>query len=63
MAVHDVPALRLLHRLLANDGAIFILIDDNEIEFRLVLDEIFGATVFVPRKHFVRQRNYSTRND
>ncbi len=38
------PRLKLLHKLLAEDGAIFISIDDNEI-FRLglIMDEIFGV--------------------
>jgi adenine-specific DNA-methyltransferase len=42
------PRLKLLHKLLAKDGAIFISIDDNEVHFLcLVLDEIFGKTNFV----------------
>ncbi len=42
------PRLKLLHRLLAEDGVIFISIDDNEIKYlRLIMDEIFGATNFV----------------
>ena len=42
------PRLKLLHKLLANDGAIFISIDYHEQPFlRLVLDEIFSATNFV----------------
>lgn len=37
------PRLKLLHRLLADDGAIFISIDDNEqANLRLLCDEIFG---------------------
>ncbi|KYG84200.1 hypothetical protein AWW67_03565 [Roseivirga seohaensis] len=37
------PRLKLLHRLLANDGAIFISIDDNEqANLKLICDEIFG---------------------
>ena len=44
------PRLRLLRRLLAPDGAIFISIDDNELaHLKLVCDEIFGA------RHFVAQ--------
>ena len=44
------PRLRLLRRLLAPDGAIFISIDDNELaNLKLVCDEIFGA------RHFVAQ--------
>ncbi len=42
------PRLKLLYQLLANDGAIFISIDDNEVHFLcLVLDEIFGKSNFV----------------
>jgi len=38
------PRLRLLWRLLAEDGVIFISIDDNEVSnLRLVCQEIFGA--------------------
>lgn len=44
------PRLRLLHRLLAPDGVIFISIDDNEEKFlHLILDEIFGAPCFVSK--------------
>ena len=42
------PRLKLLQKLLANDGAIFISIDSNEAKYlRLILDEIFGAQCFV----------------
>src|SRR5476651_2592330 len=38
------PRLKLLHKLLAEDGLIFISIDDNEQPFlRLLIDEIFGS--------------------
>lgn len=37
------PRLRLLQKLLADDGAIFISIDDNELyHLKLICDEIFG---------------------
>ena len=37
------PRLKLLHKLLADDGAIFISIDDNEYHnLKSILDEIFG---------------------
>lgn len=56
------PRLRLLHRLLAPTGSIFISIDDNEAAaLRLVCDEIFGTRCFVADISW--QRNYSTRND
>lgn len=42
------PRLKLLHKLLAEDGAIFISIDDNEhANLKLVCDEIFGGGNFV----------------
>ncbi|PKQ45806.1 site-specific DNA-methyltransferase [Confluentibacter flavum] len=42
------PRLKLLHKLLADDGAIFISIDDNEqANLKLICDEIFGARNFV----------------
>lgn len=42
------PRLKLLQRLLAEDGAIFISIDDNECSnLRLICDEIFGRRCFI----------------
>ena len=42
------PRLRLLQRLLADDGAIFISIDDNEqANLKLICDEIFGGNCFI----------------
>ena len=42
------PRLKLLQRLLANDGAIFISIDDNEYaNCKLICDEIFGEHCFI----------------
>jgi len=42
------PRLKLLQKLLADDGAIFISIDDNELaSLRLIMDEIFGANNFI----------------
>ncbi len=42
------PRLKLLHKLLADDGAIFISIDDNEqANLKLMMDEIFGGGNFV----------------
>lgn len=41
------PRLKLLHELLAEDGAIFISIDDNEVHrLRLMMDEVFGESNF-----------------
>lgn len=42
------PRLKLLHKLLADDGAIFISIDDNELaNLRLICDEVFGKINFI----------------
>lgn len=42
------PRLKLLHKLLADDGAIFISIDDNELaNLKQLCDEIFGANNFI----------------
>ena len=42
------PRLKLLQKLLANDGVIFISIDDNEqSHLRLICDDIFGSTNFI----------------
>jgi adenine-specific DNA-methyltransferase len=42
------PRLKLLHKLLAKDGAIFISIDDNEqANLKLMMDEIFGINNFI----------------
>ena len=47
------PRLKLLHKLLAKDGAIFISIDENELyNLKIVLDEIFG------KRNFVGQYNW-----
>ncbi len=41
------PRLKLLHKLLSEDGAMFISIDDNEhTNLKLILDEIFGNAGF-----------------
>ena len=56
------PRLKLLQRLLADDGAIFISIDDTEYaNLKLICDEIFGSNCFVSNVSW--QRTYSTRND
>lgn len=42
------PRLKLLHELLADDGVIFISIDDNEVHnLRGVMDEIWGEDNFI----------------
>lgn len=55
------PRLRLARELLADDGAIFISIDDNEsANLRKICDEVFGEC-FVG--DIAWQRTYSPRND
>ena len=56
------PRLKLLQKLLADDGVIFISIDDTEYaNLKLICDEIFGSNGFVSNISW--QRTYSTRND
>lgn len=56
------PRLRLLQKLLSDNGAIFISIDDNELyNLKAVCDEIFGSNCFVSNTSW--QRTYSMRND
>jgi adenine-specific DNA-methyltransferase len=56
------PRLKLLHRLLADDGVIFVSIDDNEqAHLKLVMDEVFGAGNFVA--NFVWHHRKSSQND
>lgn len=56
------PRLKLLHKLLAEDGVIFISIDDNELyNLKCICDEIFGSKNFVA--NVIWQKTYSPRND
>ncbi len=56
------PRLKLLQKLMAEDGVIFISIDDAEYaNLKLICDEIFGTNCFVSNISW--QRTYSTRND
>lgn len=55
------PRLQLLYKLLADDGVIFISIDDNELaNLRLLMDEIFGASNFI--EIFSWYKTYSPSN-
>jgi adenine-specific DNA-methyltransferase len=55
------PRLKLLHKLLVEDGAIFISIDDNEqANLKLVMDEIWGNLNFVD--NMIWQKNFSPKN-
>lgn len=56
------PRLVLLQKLLADDGAIFISIDDNEVyNLKLICDEIFSQSNFlgdVIWQHSVQSNGY-----
>ncbi len=54
--------LKLLHELLADNGVIFISIDDNEQHrLRMIMDEIFGMENFVA--NIIWQKKYAPAND
>ncbi len=56
------PRLKLLRDLLADEGVIFISIDDKEgANLKLLLDEIFGAENFIAQ--VVWEKMYTTKND
>lgn len=56
------PRLKLLHKLLADDGAIFISIDDNEqANLKLLCDEIFGVRNYITNVAVVN--NFKGRSD
>ena len=56
------PRLMLARDLMAEDGAIFISIDDNESSnLRKICDEVFGSSCFV--SDVIWQKTYSPRND
>ena len=56
------PRLHLLKELLAENGAIFISIDDHEQHrLRMLMDEIFGAENFVT--NIIWQKKFSPQND
>ena len=56
------PRLKLLHKLLANDGAIFISIDDNEqANLKLMMDEIFGQNNYLGL--ITRKQSSGSKND
>ena len=55
------PRLKLLQKLLAEDGAIFISIDDNEqANLKLICDEIFGASNFITT--IIWHKNYAPKS-
>src|SRR5713226_3353677 len=55
------PRLVLLREMLRQDGAIFVSIDDNEVQrLRTLLDEIFGVRNFVAT--LIWQKNFSPKS-
>ncbi len=55
------PRLELLHSLLADEGSIWVTIDDNEAHYlKVIMDEIFGRKNFVGS--MVWQKRYSREN-
>jgi adenine-specific DNA-methyltransferase len=53
--------LEIIHRLLADDGSLWITIDDNESHYlKVVLDEIFGRSAFIA--NIVWQKRTSREN-
>jgi adenine-specific DNA-methyltransferase len=56
------PRLKLLRELLADDGVIFISIDDNESHrLRMMMDEVFGEENFLAE--IIWQKSFSPRNN
>ncbi|MFZ4707060.1 MAG: site-specific DNA-methyltransferase [Bacteroidales bacterium] len=57
------PRLKLLYKLLADNGVIFISIDDNEqANLKLICDEIFGRNNFVCQFVWKSRQNKDNRN-
>lgn len=57
------PRLKLLQKLLADDGVIFVSIDDIEVTYlRLIMDEIFGKTNFIAQLIWKSRQNKDNRN-
>ena len=55
------PRLELLRDLLADDGSIWVSIDDNEAHYlKVVMDEVFGRSRFIAAN--VWQKRYSREN-
>ncbi|GBD95167.1 modification methylase MboII [bacterium BMS3Abin06] len=56
------PRIEILHRLLSNDGSLWISIDDDESHYLKVLcDEIFGRKNFV--NNVIWEKKFSPQND
>jgi adenine-specific DNA-methyltransferase len=56
------PRLELLHQLLAENGSIWITLDDNESHYlKVIMDEIFGRINFISNS--IWQKKYAPSND
>lgn len=56
------PRLELLRELLAEDGSIWVSIDDNEAHYlKVMMDEVFGRKNFV--RNVIWHKTYTTSND
>lgn len=56
------PRLQLLREFLAEDGSIWVTIDDNEAHYlKVIMDEIFGRSNFVA--NVIWEKKYSPQND
>ncbi len=56
------PRLKLLHRLLADDGVIFISIDDEAVKYlRLIMDEVFSTSKFIGQFIWKSRQNKDNR--
>ena len=57
------PRLKLLQKLLAEDGAIFISINDIEVSYlKLIMDEIYGKSRFIAQLIWKSRQNKDNRN-
>ncbi len=58
------PRLKLLHKLLSNEGLMFISIDDNEqANLKVILDEIFGTGNFITNFIWEKRKNRENRKE
>lgn len=58
------PRLVLARNLLAQDGVIFVSIDDNEVaQLRLILDEVFGPENFIATFIWEKRQNRENRKE
>jgi adenine-specific DNA-methyltransferase len=56
------PRIELLHRLLSDDGSLWIYIDDDECHYlKILCDEIFGRKNFV--NNVIWEKKYTVSND